>query len=296
MLEFREVTLQDKELIDRCFDSPLSEGCDCTFVNVFLWSCYYQVKIAVLGDVVIFKSGEGADQAFAFPAGKGDLKPALQAMKDYAKAANIPFRLYNITEKMKTLLEAYYPGQFSYEEDRDAEDYVYNRTDLAELRGKKYHGKRNHINNFKLKEWSFEALDNENRHDCWQMNVEWCQKNGCVESDSARAEYDIIKRMLANFETLGLVGGVLRQEGHVVAFTVGERLNDSTFVVHFEKAFSDVAGAYPTVNQEFVKLATEGYEFINREEDMGIEGLRKAKLSYRPSHMVVKYHATACHE
>lgn len=293
MLTFRKPALEDKALIDEFFKSPLAEGCEYTFANIYLWSSYYKVTFAVYNDTLIFKSGvdeqNNETQAFAFPIGKGDLKPAFEAMMEYAKEKGIPFQLYGVTEKMRVVLEELYPDQFVYTEDRDSADYIYNTEDLAELRGKKYHGKRNHINNFKLTDWNYEPLTADNMQECWEMNVAWCEENGCKENGSSEAEFCVIKNMFKSFDYFGLVGGVLRQNGKVVAFTVGEPVSDEVFVVHIEKAFSSVAGAYPTINQEFVRHAAMNYRYVNREEDMGLEGLRKAKLSYRPAILLTKY-------
>ena len=104
-------------------------------------------------------------------------------------------------------------------------------------------------------------------------------------------EYDVVKGALIDYKRLGLVGGVLKKYGEVVAFEIGEPLNDDTFVVHFEKAYADVQGAYPMINKQFVLHECQGYKYVNREEDDGEEGLRKAKLSYHPDILLEKYNA-----
>lgn len=297
MLTFRKPTLEDKKMIDEFMESPLAEGCDYTFANFYLWSSFYKVEFAIHQNTLIFKTEiDEQNEAFAFPIGKGDLHPAFEAMMEYANEKGFPFRMYGVTEKMKAILEELFPDKFQYTEDRDGADYIYNTTDLAELRGKKYHGKRNHINNFKLTDWSYEPLTAENMPECWEMNVAWCKQNNGKENDSSEAEYCVIKKMFKDFDYLGLTGGVLRQDGRVVAFTVGERLSKDVFVVHIEKAFSEVAGAYPTINQEFVRHAAMDYAYVNREEDMGLEGLRKAKLSYRPAIILMRYHVELAHD
>ena len=173
---------------------------------------------------------------------------------------------------------------------RNSFDYVYSREKLATLKGKKYHAKRNHISYFeKNNNWSFEPLTRENIADCVAMNEKWYELN--VEKDRVGIEHEreVLRMNFDHFDEIGCVGGVLRVDGEVVAFTFGERLNDNTFVTHFEKAFSDIRGAYPMINRLFAQEMLSDYEFVNREDDVGSEGLRSAKLSYHPDILLEKF-------
>ena len=167
---------------------------------------------------------------------------------------------------------------------------MYETEKLASLAGKKLHGKRNHINKFKAlyPDWSYEPLNDDNVEDCFQMALKWRNKNGCEDDPEKNAEMCVTLNSLRLYKELGLKGGVLKADGKIVAFTVGEPVSDDTFVVHIEKAFAEVDGAYPMINQQFVQHECMEYEYVNREEDTGAEGLRKAKLSYRPAFLEEK--------
>ena len=203
----------------------------------------------------------------------------------------MPFRMYNLTPDNFAQLEEWYPGRFQIEYDRDSADYVYESEKLATLSGKKLHSKRNHINKFKALyggRWSYEAITAGNVEECFQMALKWRDQNGCEDDPEKRGEICVTMNALRLFEELELKGGILKIDGEVVAFTIGEPVCSDTFVVHIEKAFADVEGAYPMINQQFVEHECRDYLYVNREEDTGAEGLRKAKLSYRPVFMVEK--------
>ena len=289
-IQFKRPELEDKELITSYFEKAPSRSCERTFVNVYLWSRHYKVQYAVIEDALVFKS-EDRGTAFAYPAGKPEnVKKALEFLMGYCKETGNPFILYNVTPEMFAQLEGWYPGKFTVEYDRDIADYLYESEKLSTLAGKKLHGKRNHINKFKslYPDWSYEELSDENVEDCFQMALKWRNQNGCKEDPGKNAEMCVTLNSMRLYKELGLTGGVLKADGKIVAFTVGERLCDDTFVVHIEKAFADVEGAYPMINQQFVQHECAGYTYVNREEDTGAEGLRKAKLSYRPAFLEEK--------
>ena len=289
-IEFKRPELEDKEIIASYFEKAPSRSCERTFVNVYLWSRHYKVKYAVIEDALIFKS-EDRGMAFAYPAGEPEhVKKALEFLMEYCKERECPFILYNVTPEMFAQLEGWYPGRFTVEYDRDIADYVYESEKLATLAGKKLHGKRNHINKFKslYPDWTYEELNDDNVEDCFQMALKWRNKNGCEDDPEKNAEMCVTLNSLRLYKELGLKGGVLKVDGRIIAFTVGEPLCGDTFVVHIEKAFADVEGAYPMINQQFVQHECADYTYVNREEDTGAEGLRKTKLSYRPAFLEEK--------
>ena len=185
-----------------------------------------------------------------------------------------------------------FPGCFDCTEDRDYADYLYSADKLISLAGKKLHGKRNHINRFTAEhDWSFRDLTPELFPDCLALLARWAE-----DADNAAGtvdgEHAAIARAFEYYDALGLLGGALFAEGELVGFTVGEKISADTFDVHFEKARADLNGAYPTVNREFVKLVRERYPeiaYINREDDMGLENLRKSKESYDPDILLRKF-------
>ena len=287
---FKRPELEDKEIISSYFEKAQSRSCERTFVNVYLWSRHYKVHYAIIEDTLVFRDS-GKNLSFTYPAGEPEnVKKALEFLMEYCKEKDVPFILYNVTPHMFAQLDKWYPKKFFIEYNRDLADYVYETEKLASLAGKKLHGKRNHINKFKAlyPDWSYEPLNDDNVEDCFQMALKWRNKNGCEDDPEKNAEMCVTLNSLRLYKELGLKGGVLKADGKIVAFTVGEPVSDDTFVVHIEKAFAEVDGAYPMINQQFVQHECMEYEYVNREEDTGAEGLRKAKLSYRPAFLEEK--------
>lgn len=210
-----------------------------------------------------------------------------------AKEHNVYFTISLLLDPMKAELETLFPGQFEFTEERAYFDYIYLRESLVELKGKKLHGKKNHLNAFKntYPDWKFEHITSENIDECWQMNEEWSRQNEMSLGSGLLKEKTALRTAFDNFFEEGLVGGLIRVDGKVIAYSMGHKLNSDTFVVHFEKAFADIRGAYQIINQQFAQHCCEGYTYINREDDTGLEGLRKAKLSYLPQILLTKYDA-----
>ena len=189
-----------------------------------------------------------------------------------------------------------WPGRFTEEEDRDGFDYLYDIDRLADLPGRRLQSKRNHINRFEsiCPDWSVEEIGPENLAECAAMDREWNRlRRGQPESEEETLadERHALSLAFCHYRELGLSGLLLRAEGRVAAFTMGSPIGPDTFDVHFEKAFSDLPGAYPLINREFARWLRErhpGLRWLNREDDMGLEGLRQAKSSYHPDRMVEK--------
>jgi hypothetical protein len=217
-----------------------------------------------------------------------------EMLRELAKQEGEELHLHCVSEKEWQLIEEWYPGVYEITYDRDSADYIYLREKLATLSGKKLHGKRNHIHRFEEanSDWCYETICDENEEECAKMAMRWCMNN-CM-SEQNEIEFDkideskLVVYAIRHREELGMIGGALRVNGRIIAITLGEPLTKDTFVVHFEKAFSDIQGAYPMINREFVRHELEEYTYVNREEDMGLEGLRKAKLSYRPEILFAK--------
>lgn len=290
-VQFRRTEIEDREMMHAYFQQFPSRSCERTFANSLLWSRHYPVTFAEIENTLVFRSLGRGGEAFTYPAGKPeDVKKALEFLKSYTQERGLPFVLYHITEDQFKQLDAWYPGRFEIEFDRDIADYIYESEKLATLSGKKLHAKRNHINKFKAthENWTYETMSEENLEECFQMALKWRNENDCDVDDDKNAEMCVTLNALRLFQELELTGGVLKIDGQVVAFTIGEPISEDTFVVHIEKAFADIQGAYPMINQQFVEHECMKYEFINREEDTGAEGLRKAKLSYRPAFLIEK--------
>ena len=291
-IEFKKIELEDQELISHFFAHHTSRSCERTFTNVYLWARFYDVSFAVVEESLVFKSENEEGCAFAYPAGEPEhVRRAIDALMEYSKGRGEPFRMYNVTPDNYAYIEQWYPERFQIEYNEDLADYVYESEKLATLSGKKLHSKRNHINKFKAVyegRWSYEPITKENLEECFQMALKWRNENGCEDDEEKNAEICVTLNSLRLFEELGLVGGVLKVDGEIAAFTIGEPICEDTFVVHIEKAFADIDGAYTMINQQFVQHACMDYRYVNREEDTGAEGLRKAKRSYKPVFMVEK--------
>ncbi|MBR5559234.1 MAG: DUF2156 domain-containing protein [Oscillospiraceae bacterium] len=290
MLDFKKIELADREWVEPLLKAADLDSCTYSFGNMYIWQDVYYTRLARVNDYGVVKTGIENDRIYYFfPFGHGDIKPVLEAMMEDAKENGSNFVLAGILPQQQAVLEALWPDRFRFVEVRDDWDYIYSLDKLITLSGKKLHGKRNHIARFKDgDDWSYEEMTMENIDECWGMNINWCQVNGCGSDPSLAKEACAVRNAFVNFSVLGLEGGVLRKGGRVVAFTVGEPLNSNTFVTHIEKAFGDVQGAYPMINQQFamqIKAKHPEMMFVNREEDTGDEGLRRAKLSYGPEKM-----------
>ncbi len=290
--EFHEITLEDREWMTERFRESDLRACEYGFANSFIWRRMYQVEVAELYGCGICKCRYNGTTIFSFPFGAGDQKKVIEKLWNICKIKNIKLNFYPIVEEQREKLMKWFPGKFEIDTDRNDFDYIYTYEKLAELKGKKLHGKRNHIARFKDNDdWSYEPLSLYNREDCLALARVWEQKRQQKWNDAMHQEMDALRDALKYFDELGLTGGVLRKAGNIVAFTIGERLNSDTFVVHFEKALPDLQGAYPMINQQFVLHACGGCSYINREEDTGDPGLRKSKLSYFPDILLKKYWA-----
>ena len=289
-IQFKRPELTDRELMHSYFMKYPSRSCEKTFANAYLWSRHYKVLFAIVENTLVFKS-ENHGLAFSYPIGEdADVRRAIEVLWEYSREKGATFQMYLVTESQFEQLENWYPGRFQIEYNRDVADYVYESEKLATLSGKKLHAKRNHINKFKstFEDWSYETLTPDNAEECFQMALKWRRENGCEDDEDKNAEMCVALNSLRLQKELELTGGVLRVNGEIVAFTIGEPMNEEMFVVHIEKAYADIQGAYPMINQQFVEHECMAYKYINREDDTGSEGLRKAKLSYRPAFLVEK--------
>lgn len=288
MLEFRKPAIEDKEWVDECLKYANSFNCEYTFGNLFVWSTAYLTQICHYKDFFMCRWGRGKDISYSLPIGHGNFKDAVEMIIKDAKENGLTPSIYGVTAHYKELLDTYFPGEFHYEYDDSYSDYIYSVEKMAQLRGKKYHGKRNHITNFKKNnpDWSFEKIGPENINDCIELHTQWIKNH--EDDEDYSFEFEAVLTAFENYEKLNFVGGLLRVGGKAIAYTFGERHSEKLFVTHFEKAPADIQGAYPIINQEFTKNFLMDYEFVNREEDLGLEGLRKAKQSYCPEILLEK--------
>lgn len=292
MLSFKKPTIEDKQWVDECLKYVNSFNCEYTFGNLLVWSTSYLTTICRYKDFLLCRWGRNNDYMYSVPIGKGDFKEAVEQIINDAKSFHITPVIYGVTENYKKMIDKYFPNRFSYEYDEGYNDYIYSVEKMAELKGKKYHGKRNHITNFKKNnpDWSFEILNQDNINECIALHSQWIKNH--EDDEDYSYEFEAVLTAFENYEKLGFVGGLIRVDGKVTAYTMGERHSDRLFVTHFEKAPAEIQGAYPIINQEFTRNCLMNYEYVNREEDLGLEGLRKAKQSYNPELFLEKCVAT----
>ena len=297
-LEFKTPELSDAEwAVPHILNANIT-ACDYNFANIFLWRDVYRHKICFTGGMLLVKTDGVLGEAFLFPIGNGDLEHALKVMKSQRHNLDTKLTLVCVTEENKIRLDEIFPGRFEFIENIDYQDYVYSADKLAELAGKKLHSKRNHINKFieGCSSWSFEKLCDENTSECRDLMSRWMQEK--IDDGSSRKflsdEMPVVMNILNYRRELNICGGVLRVNGEVTAFSAGCLLNGTCFDVIAEKADRHIPGCYAVINREMSKMVRDMYpdvKWINREDDMGLEGLRKSKQSYFPDIMIKKYTA-----
>lgn len=290
MLNFKEIELSDGPWIKARLAQSGFKSCEYAFANNFIWSRPNKIMFADVDGFYCMKSVVGGQELYTYPAGSGDIRPVIEALMADSRERGIPFNLRGMVPEAVRAMNEAFPGQFDYILERDECDYIYTVDKLTSLSGKKLHGKRNHIARFKDNpDWQYEPITEANIADCKEMSKEWCKIYSCQDDPGLIDENCAVRTAFKFFFELGLEGGLIRREGRVIAFCIGEPLTEDTYVVHIEKAFPEIQGAYPMINQQFVTNRCQDFKYVNREEDTGDEGLRKAKLSYYPEILLEKY-------
>ena len=294
MIDFKPISIDDKRIYENYLWGEGVRGCEFSFANLYLWG---RQNIAFIQDQIALFSQFNRRSVYPYPLGGQDKKAVIDAIISDAAARGIPCRITGICSDDRCVLEALYPGRFRFHCDEDSFDYVYDISDLADLHGKKYHSKRNHIYRFSEAFPGFKAVtvNEDNIGMIKEMADSWYEKR-ILENPNAdyHMERAALNRAFMHYRELGMDGLAIVHEETVLAFSLGTRLSADTFDVQFEKADGDIQGAYATVNREFARYIRDKYpdiKFLDREEDMGSEGIRKAKRSYHPHHMIEKWWA-----
>lgn len=291
-LQFHEIKMEDKSWMEEKLAEDDRMACEYSFANNFIWRKVYKAELAKLYGCVLIRFQERGKFVYSFPIGAGDKKAVIEQLLFLCQKKHEKLWMAPLVEEDRRNLLTWFPGRFLIEGDRDDYDYIYSTEKLSKLAGKKLHGKRNHIARFKDgDDWSYEPMTPENLEECRTMTYTWMHMRSEKWNEEMEEEVGVLHEAFDHMQELGLIGGVLRKKNEIVAFTMGERLNTDTFVVHFEKAYPDMQGAYPMINQQFVLHECQDYAYVNREEDTGDSGLRKAKLSYYPEILLEKYAA-----
>ncbi|GHT55207.1 hypothetical protein AGMMS49982_20870 [Bacteroidia bacterium] len=304
MLDFEPVTINDKELIQTFFDKSVFRNCDFSFSNIFCWKHAYDTTFAVENDRLYIRfQAKNKKPGYLFPICHCGLDPQIpppspdgltQALERILRDATLrgeEVRLYAITPEMFALIDAAMPDKFVYTTDRSWSEYLYRSENLISLVGKKYQPKRNHINKFKRSypDWEYVPITRAIIPECEDLYRRWCAQDGNnTHENSLLEEHIATEKAFSEYEKLGLIGGALRIKGELVAYSYGQPLTADTFGVHAEKSLYAIDGGFTMINQQFAEHNCANYLYINREEDLGIESLRKAKESYHPDLMLNK--------
>jgi hypothetical protein len=292
--DFKTLELTDRELFQAFLKEYKPETSELTFANLFVWRSHYQFQWSIYKDWLVIGSLEGEFGTYAMePVGPSPRDEVTRAVLEWMweeKKEKSP-RIERADEKIVSELNGI--KGIVIEPTRDHFDYVYLRDDLVNLAGNKYRSKRNHMNQL-LRTYSYQYSDLAPDHiqDCIKLQEKWCILRRCEDDLNLLGEWDAVKEILGSYESLDVQGGVVTIENKVMAFTIGQMLNDNTAVVLIEKADPEIPGLYPVINQQFCENNWKNVRYINREQDLGMPGLREAKLSYYPDHMVKKFRIT----
>jgi len=290
--QFKDFSLEEKPLLETSFLKFPPVISEFTFTNLFIWRQAYQLRISHLRNSIFLLSDRG-DRSFFFPPiGEGDRVESFRVLLHYLQERGISPKIARTPESMVAQIDWKENGM-RVDLDRDQSDYIYLVEDLVKLEGRKYHRKRNHIKQFKEKySYQYLSLTPEWISECLRMETEWCDLRHCEVVPGLANESVAIKEALTYFDQLNMKAGAILIDGRLEAFTLGEPLNPETVAIHIEKANPAFEGLYPTINQAFLENQWSEYPFVNREQDLGEEGLRRAKESYFPHHMIHKYTIT----
>ena len=259
-----------------------------------MWQYAYGISWAVENNVLYIRGG-GKSTPFLLPPfanQDGDFVAGLDVAKEWFCENNLPFVFRGVSPEVKARMIKLCENCYDFEPDRDNFEYIYSTESLITLGGKKFREKRNHLNQFRMQYagYEYEPISKENMDECREVAKKWAENHD--EADGTDVELEAISRLFDNWEALALKGGLIRIFGQVEAFSIGEELNDRMALVHIEKANPEIRGLYQAINNEFLRNTFSHLEFVNREEDMGLPGLRQAKESYQPVKFAEKFTAT----
>lgn len=288
IIEFQSFQIKDKAYIDGFFRIHHYEGIDCTFNTLFLWQKAFHTVWSVVDNILFIRAGEGENSFFMppFAGEKASFSHGLELIHRYLEERNLPFILKGVSPWVLEQIKCHCARGYDFTADRDNWEYIYRVDDLIRLSGKKFKMKKNHLNSF-LREYSdyvYEPITLENREDAKAGIAEWFRRHGSIHEEEVA-----LSTCFDYWDELGMRGALIRIYGKVEAFTAGDLVNDHMAHVIFEKANPTIRGLYQVINRDFLVHEFSDVEFVNREEDLGIEGLRQAKMEYNPDHFAEKY-------
>lgn len=293
-LEFQPIRLEDKATIDSYLKPHAFECSEFTFTNFIIWGQDGKIQWAQSNGVLFIRLQFGKHPPFMFPPIPKAITPeypeAISQACRYFNEIGVPPRFRSISGPFVELFRNYCT-MMTLVPDRSTFDYIYLTEDLIELKGRKYHAKRNHINQFTTQyEYTYRPLTPDMTDACMDLYMSWLQEKD-INEPGILGEMKAIRFLLPNMRELGVVGGSIYVGDKLVAFTLGERIREDMALIHIEKADASYVGLYAAINQQYAEHEWKDVMYLNREEDMGILGMRKAKLSYHPVKMLEKFDA-----
>jgi hypothetical protein len=289
--KFKPVRLEDRDFIREVLRKYQPQTSEWSFTNLFIWQSHYRFQWTMFRDWLIVLGCGNDDETYALqPMGPASREEVTRMLLKWLweEKGELSARIERADQRLVSELEG--ATDFLLEPLRDQFDYVYRSEDLIRLAGRKYHAKRNHINKFRrLHPFTYVPFANEHLKPCLELADSWCEWRRCEEDLNLVGEWDAVREALTHFEALEIVGGLILIEDQVKAFALGELLNDEMATVHIEKADPEIPGLYAVINQQFCENCWPDVPFVNREQDLGEPGLRKAKLSYYPDRLEEKF-------
>lgn len=285
------ISLQDADfnIIKEYTSKANTNNCEFSVANVYLWNDNTKLKVALIDDILVYRLITNNKAIYSPITLPSDGVAFINKLLLDAKSNNCEFIVNNLSEASIEKLRSAFGEVFDYSYDRGDSDYIYLVSELISLSGPKLHSKKNNLNKFiKNNEFVYETINTDNIEECIKMA--WLWKECRPYNNDYEEEYEILKTAFSDYDKYNFLGGLIRIDGEVVAFSFGEQLSNDTFVTHFEKAFDDIPGLYQAINQQFAANTISNFTYVNREDDMGLEGIRRAKLSYKPAILLDKYY------
>jgi len=294
MPDIRSLTLADRSLVTEYLHRYPPEISEHTFTNLFIWQPSRPVYLTEIDNSLVFLvksvSGEGEYILYGPPVGNIIIPEIISAFGSSLRGGNASgLRVIGAVRIPDRNTESLPPVKYVVNEDRDNADYVYMVSDLAEIAGRRFSKKRNKIKQCLNKHLcEYVPITSELIAECEIMQENWCNTRDCGRNPGLCNEANAIAEAFAHFKDFGLLGGAIRVDGIIQAYAIAEELHSGTAVWHFEKAMANIPGLGQLINQWFSKYGLSDFDFVNREQDLGVPGLRQAKKSYFPHHMVKK--------
>jgi hypothetical protein len=298
MLNFRPITLQDKKEVQQYINPNGMQICEYCFTDLYIWKDHYDTEICFQDGFLFVRMKTFPEKIpmYLMPIGCGDLQKACSIVVADANENDRECIICSIPEEKIEEIKRIFTDNYEIKLLDGSWDYIYNTEKIQTFSGKKMQSKRNFVNRFRKQydgRWSYEAITEKNTEEAYQLHLKWCEEDEstCANGMMYSGETCAVRIALDNMEELGIHGGMLRLDGEPIAFTLGSPANQDTYVIQIEKADAHIAGAYPMIAQQFAQHNCAGYAYINREEDLGKEGLRKSKKSYKPLKLAGKFTA-----